>query len=139
MSIVARLHLDQHPLSQRGIRVLSYNFGFSQEIDSNGLPGSRVRAGLINLTVYGKSDPDLVNWMLGRMMTKNGKIVFTGISDSGIPLETNSLAFENGILVSYGESFNDQSDMIISLSISCQKITLSNAKWETKWDFDKGA
>ena len=139
MSIVARLHLDQHPLSQRGIRVLSYNFGFSQEIDSNGLPGSRVRAGLINLTVYGKSDPDLVNWMFGRMMTKNGKFVFTGIRDSGIPQETNSIAVENGILVSYGESFNDQSDMVISLSISCQKITLSNAKWETKWDFDKGA
>lgn len=139
MSLVARLYLDQHAMSNKGIRILSYNFSFSQEIDSNGLPSSRVRAGLINLTIYGKSDPDMVNWMLGRMMTKNGKITFTGISSSGIPQETNSLVFENGILVSYSESFNDQSDMIISLSISCQKITLSTATWETKWDFDKGA
>lgn len=139
MSLVARLHLDQHPKKDKGIRVLSYSFNYSQDIDSNGLPSSRVRAGLINLTIYGLNDPDLVNWMLNRTMRKNGKIIFTGIGDSGIPQETNSLTFENGILVSYSESFTDQSDMTISLGISCQKISIANASWETKWDLDEGA
>ena len=136
MSLTARLHIEQHSRHDKGIRVLSYDFSFSQEIDPSGLASSRVRAGLINLTITGINDTELVNWMLGRYDRKNGKISFFGINESGVPQESKSLKFEDAILVHYGESFTDQSDMIINLSISCRKITLSNADWETEWDMD---
>ena len=77
--------------------------------------------------------------MLNRWDRKNGKISFFGINESGVPQESKSLKFEDAILVQYGESFTDQSDMIINLSISCRKITLSNADWETEWDMDDKA
>ena len=137
MSLTARLHIDQHPHYEKGIRILSYDFSFSQEIDHNGLASSRVRAGLITLTITGINDTELVNWMLNRWDRKKGKISFFGINESGVPQESKSLKFEDAFLVHYGESFTDQSDMIINLSISCRKITLSNADWETEWDMDE--
>lgn len=137
MALTARLHIDQHPQYDKGIRVLSCNFSFSQEIDPSGQATSRVRAGLINLTITGVSDTELVNWMLGRYDRKNGKISFFGINESGVPQESKSLKFQDAFLVHYGESFTDQSEMIINLSISCRKITLSNADWETEWDTEE--
>ena len=68
-------------------------------------------------------------------MRKEGKISFYGIDpQTAAQQETKTLSFEDGVLVNYYESFTDESDMTINLSISARAITLSNVKWETEWD-----
>jgi hypothetical protein len=134
MAVTARLFIKGHAKEEKGIRVISCDFSFSQPVDPDGAPRSYVRAGLINISITGVNDTELVDWMLVRSMIKNGKISFLGMNESGVQQETKSLEFEDAYLVQYNESFTDQSEMIISLSISARKITLSNSSYETQWN-----
>lgn len=134
MSVTARLHIKGHSKEEKGIRVLSCDFSFSQPVDEAGLAFSKVRAGLINLTITGVNDNEIVDWMLLRAMLKSGKISFMDVNESGIRQETKSVEFTDAFLVNYNESFSDQSLMVISLSISARKITLSNSTYETQWN-----
>ncbi len=137
MSLTARLHIEGHEREREGIKILTCDFSFRQDVDNNGYISSSVRAGLINVTITGINDAEIVQWMLGRTIGKKGKISFMGITNSGVPQESKSLIFEDAILVNYSESFADESESLISLSLSARKITISNATWETNWDFDK--
>ncbi|RIH65311.1 hypothetical protein D1164_09270 [Mariniphaga sediminis] len=137
MSLTARLHIEGHEKEQRGIKVLSCDYSFSQDVENNGLISSSVRAGFINVSIPGINDAEIVQWMVSRNIRKKGKISFLGVNESGVPQESKSIEFEDAILVNYSEAFIDESDMVIHLSISARKITLSNTKWETQWDTDE--
>lgn len=137
MSLTARLHITGHELEDKGIKILSCDFSFTQDVDNNGYINSSVRAGFINISIPGINDSEIVQWMINRFHRRNGKIVFLGVNESGMPQELKSLEFEEAFLVSYNESFSDEAEMIINLSISAPKITLSNGKWETQWDFNE--
>jgi hypothetical protein len=132
MSLTARLHIEGHSEEKKGIKILSCDFSFSQETDSEGRVSSSVRSGLINITIQGINDSEIFQWMLGQEMRKNGKISFSGVVATG-PHKT--LEFEDAVLVHYHESFTDQSDVIIDLSISCRKINIAGASHEHMWDF----
>jgi hypothetical protein len=135
MSLTARLFIKGHQQEEKGIKVLSCNYSFSQSISEDGYLAGNVRAGLINISIPGINDTELVQWMIFRDMQKEGKICFYGIDpQTAAPQETKTLSFKDGILVNYYESFTDESDMTINLSISARSITLSNASWETQWD-----
>ncbi|MDD4144528.1 MAG: type VI secretion system tube protein TssD [Prolixibacteraceae bacterium] len=135
MSLTARLFLKGHQQEEKGIKVLSCNFSFTQSYSADGFITGKVRAGLINISIPGINDTELVQWMIFRDMQKEGKICFYGIDpQTAAPQETKTLSFKDGILVNYYESFTDESDMTINLSISARSITLSNASWETQWD-----
>ena len=137
MSLTARLFIKGHQHEQKGIKVLSCNYNFTQSssIEEGGRAMGVVKAGLINITIPGINDAELVQWMLLRDMRKEGKISFYGIDpQTAAQQETKTLSFEDGVLVNYYESFTDESDMTINLSISARAITLSNVKWETEWD-----
>jgi len=132
MSLTARLYIKGHQQEKKGIKVLSCDYSFSQNVSEDGYIAGSVRAGLINLTLSAVNDTEIVQWMFFRDNTKSGKISFSGIDpETAAPQETKTLEFEDGILVNYSESFMDESDMIMSLSISARKITLSNSEWET--------
>jgi hypothetical protein len=133
ISLTARLHIKGHEQEDRGIRVLSCNFSFMQEVDNYGQVSSSVRAGLIDISIPGIKDTEIVQWMLDRYNRKSGKISFIGMG-SGAPQEHKSLEFEDAVLVNYNESFADEADMVINLTISARKITISNARWEGQWD-----
>jgi len=134
MSVTARLYIKSHIKEEKGIRVLSCDFGFTQPVDEDGAPRSYVRAGLINISITGVNDNEIVDWMIFRGMNKSGKISFLGTTREGAQEETKSLEFEDAYLVGYNESFTDQSEMVISLSISARKIKLSNTEYETHWN-----
>jgi hypothetical protein len=130
MSLTARLHIEGHSKEEKGIKVLSCDFSFSQDVDNRGMVSSNVRAGLINVTIPGIGDNEILQWMLGRDDTKNGKITFSGVIDTG---PHRSLEFEDGVLVSYHESFTDQSDIIISITISARIISVTGLRHESLW------
>ncbi|MBN2173796.1 MAG: hypothetical protein JXR61_07215 [Prolixibacteraceae bacterium] len=131
MSLTARLHIEEHPQEKTGIKILSCSFSFSQDVDSNGKIASNVRSGLINVSIPGINDTELIRWMLGKDTRRNGRIVFSGVMETG-PNKT--LEFEDAVLVSYYESFTDQSDMIINLGISSRKIIVNGESNEMFWD-----
>jgi hypothetical protein len=132
MSVTARLYIKGHKLEDKGIKVLSCDYNFSQNISEDGYIAGSVRAGLINLTLAAINDTEIVQWMFFRDSEKSGKISFFGIDPhTAAPQETKTLEFQDGILVNYSESFTDESDMVMNLSISARKITLSNSEWET--------
>jgi hypothetical protein len=134
MAVTARLFIKGHAKEEKGIRVISCDFSFSQPVDEDGLPRSSVRAGLINITITGVNDVEIVDWMIIRGMRKNGKISFLGINESGVQQETKALEFEDAFCVEYRESFTDQTEVLINLSLSARKISLSNSTYETQWD-----
>jgi len=139
MSLTARLHIKGHEQERKGIKVLSCEYSFSQKVNEDGFIAGSVRAGLINITVTAINDTEIVQWMLLRDQQKSGKISFSGIDPvNAAPQETKTLEFEDAILINYSEMFNDESDMIMNLSISARKITLSNSEWETTgWEIEK--
>jgi len=136
MILSARLHIKGHNNEKAGIRILSCNFSFSQDVDNIGRTTSIVRAGLIDLTIPGINDSEILQWMLGRDARRNGEIRFT--SEGGIREPRRSLKFEDGALVKYQESFSDQSEITIQISISCRKIVCGDeiTMLELSWGLD---
>lgn len=130
MSLTARLHIEGHSEEKKGIKILSCDYSFSQDLDGNGQAASNVKAGVINMTIPGVNDSEIIQWMLGRNVMKKGKIDFSGFAETG-PHKT--LEFEDAVLVYYHESFTDVSDTRIDLSISCRKIKLSGIAYEALW------
>lgn len=124
------MYIEGHAQQEKGIKVLSCDFSFSQDVDNRGMVASKVRAGMINVTIPGINDPEILEWMLGQYTKKKGKISFSGVVDTG---PHRSLEFEDAILVSYHESFSDQSETIISLTLSARVIKVTGVKHESTW------
>lgn len=129
MSLTARLFIDHGP--KDGIKVLSCSYGFSQDVDVRGKVNSKIRIGMINLTIPGINDNTLINWMWGYEAVKNGEIKLSGYGDSG---QRQSIKFVDGLLVSYNESFSDPADTVINLTISCREMTVLGVTFKNKWD-----
>ena len=138
MSLTARLHIKGHKHEEKGIKVLSCGYSFYQKVNEDGYIAGSVRAGLINISISAINDTEIVQWMVLRNDQKSGKISFSGIDpETAAPQEIKTLEFYNAILVNYSESFNDEADMVMNLSISAPKIKLSNSEWETTgWDIE---
>ena len=136
MSLTARLHIEGHQNENKGIRVLACNFKFSQTTDQRGLPTSKVEGGKINVAIAVENDAELLHWMFTEAADKNGKIVFIG-RENGKSLKT--IEFWNGRLVKYYESFTDQSEVTVKITISSKKISIAGETHENIWsgyDYD---
>lgn len=112
------------------IKLLSCEFGFQQQLDETGRPATKPRGGLIHLTIESTDKEMIAEWMLNRMSRKNGRIEF--------PLRNNRkkvVTFEDGICVSYNESYNstDNVPMVLDFTISANKITLGSATFNNDW------
>lgn len=62
MSITARLYIEG---DDKGIPILACDFSFSQDVDNKGKVNSKVRAGLINITIPGIDNTEIIQWMFG--------------------------------------------------------------------------
>lgn len=127
MSITARLFIAGQ---QKGIKILSCDFSFSQDVDALGNVNSRVRAGLINITIPGTDDTEIVQWMIIRDEMKDCKICFSGFIDTG-PHRT--IEFKDAYLVNYHESYKESSDIVINLTISARVINIKGVSHESFW------
>ena len=130
MSLTARLHIEGHTNEDRGSAVISCDFGFTQEIGSSGYPTSNVRGGIINLTLRGVDDPEIIQWMTSQDSTKKGRIVFSGITSTG---PGRRIEFEDAFLVNYQENFTNQNDIVIHLTISARRIEVSGVEHSNLW------
>lgn len=130
MSLTARLHIEGHQNEQKGIRVLACDFEFSQETDQRGLPVSNVKGGKVNVSIAVENDAEILHWMFTEAADKNGKIIFTGMHN-GKSLKT--IEFWNGRLIRYYESFTDQGEVIVQLTISAKKMAIAGATHENVW------
>jgi hypothetical protein len=130
MSITAKLYIEGHSAESKGITVISSNIGFNQSVDESGYITSKVRASLINIVIKGTEDAEIVHWMLSNNTTKNGRIEYSGFTDSGAKRK---IHFKDALLIDYSESFNDLSDVIISLTISAREINIAGEKYSSFW------
>ena len=130
MSLTARLHIGGHQNENKGIRVLACDFEFSQITDLRGLPVSKVEGGKINVEIAVENDAELLHWMFTEAADKNGKIVFVG-RELGKSLKT--IEFWNGRLINYYESFTDQCEVTVRITISSKKISIAGETHENIW------
>ena len=130
MVLSAKLHIEGHQNEQKGIHLLSCDFRFFQETDQRGLPTSKVHGGIIDLSFSSIEDNEIIQWMISEDADKNGKISFSGDSNTK-PFKT--LEFKDSRLISYRESFVDQAQMITTLSISARQISISGVKHSNTW------
>jgi len=117
MSLAARLFIDT---DTKGIKITACDFSFSQDVDNKGQMSSKVRAGLVHVTIPGTADTDLLDWMV-RDSLKKCTIKFSGFVDTGQP---RTIEFENAALVGYHESFSEPMDTVINLTITYEKIKI---------------
>lgn len=127
MSLAARLYIGG---DNKGIKILACDFSFSQDVDTQGKVNSKVRAGLINITIPGTDDTEIIQWMLGRDDKKDCKISFSGFIDTG---QHRSIEFRDAYLINYHESFSETSDIIIHLTLSSRIIDIKGIVHESSW------
>lgn len=130
MSLTARLHIEGHNNEEKGIPILSCDFGFNQDTDGRGRATSTIRGGIINVTIRGIDDSEIIQWMVNTGMQKNGKITFSGVTSTG---PARKIEFFNAFLISYHESFANESDIIIQLVISAHRLQISGVDHENLW------
>jgi len=137
MAFSATLHVEGHPKEQDGIPVVSCDFSFDQQVDQRGVPISRVTGGVINIGLKNENDYDLIVWMFSQDAKKNGKIVFSSGTSDNQSFQT--IKFKDGALVNYHQSFSEQSEISVNLSISCREIDISGASFENVWRTSDGS
>lgn len=130
MSLTARLHIEGHSNEQEGIPVLACDFIFTQDADGRGMATSAIRGGVINVSLRGIDDAEILQWMIGTDVLKNGRISFSGITSTG---PGRRIEFEDGFLISYHESFANESDITIQLVISARVLSISGVEHENRW------
>lgn len=133
MSITARLHIDGQ---KTGIKVLACDFSFSQDVDAQGKVNSKVRAGLINITIPGVDDTDILQWMLNRDDKKDFKIAYSGFIDTG---PHRSIEFKDAYLVNYQEVYSESKDIVINLTLSSRVIQVKGVTHESSWTPSPGS
>ncbi len=132
MAFSATLHIAGHPKEQDGLGVVSCDFSFNQQVDPAGFPTSRVTAGVINIELKNVNDYDIMQWMIASRARKNGKIVLSsGMSDNQ---SFQKIEFKDGVLISYQQSFSEESEVSTKLTISCREIDISGASFVNIWE-----
>jgi hypothetical protein len=130
MAFSVTLHIEGHPNEQEGLPVVSSDFAFNQQVDSHGVPVSRVSGGIINIGLKNINDYDLMQWMMTNA-TKNGKIVLSsGMTDNQ---SFQTIKFKDGILINYHQSFTEESEIDLNLTISCREMEVAGATFTNIW------
>lgn len=130
MSLTARLHIEGHSKEDQGIPILSIDFGFTQDVDGRGMATSAIQGGTLNINIRGVDDSELLQWMMDTGSVKNGRISYSGFTSTG---PGRRIEFEEAFLVSYNESFANESDISIHIVISCRKLVISGISHENTW------
>ena len=112
------------------IKVLECDYQFMQDIDETGKPFARPSGGQINITVASTEKGTITAWMFEKMGYKNGKIVFVLRNR-----KKKTLQFEDGVCISFAETFNamDNMPMLLRFTISANKIILDGCTFSKDW------
>lgn len=130
MVLTARLYIEGHQSGDDGIPLLTCNFSLTQEIDERGLPKSKVKGGVINLSFKSMDDEEIMWWMISAQSDKNGKITFAGEEGEKV---FKTLEFKDARCIYYHESFVRDTEMTQEIKLSAREITLSGATHMNTW------
>jgi hypothetical protein len=106
------------------IKIIQFDFGFTQYTDDTGVTVGNPTGGTINLVVAPLSeDTSLIDWMLSKKAFKNGKI--------DIDNQKKVIQFEKAECIQYHESFSHlggEENTTISITISCETMTVGKSE-----------
>jgi hypothetical protein len=131
MAFSATLHIDGHPKNKEGLNVVACDFKFSQDVDQRGMPTSNVKGGSINITLKNENDFDILQWMLSSSTKKHGKITMSSSMADNQSFQT--IEFKDGILVQYHQTFSEDSEVQVHITISAREISVGGATFENIW------
>jgi hypothetical protein len=103
-----------------------------QKTDSLGRPASRTHGGKLTVSFNTTDDPLVTNWMFNPAKTWSGSITYVG--ELGATLKV--IEFENAFCLDMREDFDGQSNssnMITTIVISPEKVSLGSIKHDNDW------
>lgn len=113
-----------------------------RSVDQKGRPSSITQGGIITVElVSSETDTSLADWMVNSYKEADGSIRF--VDDKEGTLKT--VEFEKARCIGYAERFDktpdlsqpDKPSMTLTLTISAEKITISDALHDNNWDDKK--
>jgi len=117
--------------SNKVIKVLEFDFDFSQQTDSIGIPNGVPFGGRINFVIESTTDTQLLDWMLTPKARKSGKIE--------VQLKNKkTIKFKNAYCIHYHEYFShtggDQ-PMSTNISIIAESVIVEGKQFmmKKKW------
>ena len=113
--------------------ILECDYEFSQEIDGSGKPCAMPRCGIINVVFESRSDPAMVQWMLGAGNIRSGQIIF--FSDDSASKKLKTLSFKQAVCVRFHEKFVNygESPMTTYLSFVAKEVSLDGIDHSSLW------
>jgi hypothetical protein len=119
--------------SKEPYTVIECDYEFSQEIDSLGKPCSRPRCGLINVILETRSDPAMIQWMLGAGNVRSGVINF--YKDDSDSKKLKSLSFKQAVCIKLQEKFMNYGDspMTSYLSFVAKEVSVDGVDYDSQW------
>jgi len=113
-----------------------------RSVDQKGRPSSITQGGIITVEIVSsETDTSLADWMVNSYKEADGSIRF--VDDKEGTLKT--VEFKKARCVGYSERFDktpdlsqpDKPSMTLTLTISAEKITISDAEHDNNWDDKK--
>lgn len=110
-----------------------------RSVDQKGRPSSITQGGIITVElVSSETDTSLAEWMVNSYKEADGSIKF--LDDKKGTLKT--VDFKKARCIGYSERFDktpdpsnpDKPSMTLTLTISAEKISISNAEHDNNWD-----
>ena len=123
----------QLKIGSKEFDVISCDYALSREVDGKGRPASVVYGGTIDLVVESSDDTSIIEAMVNNQFKPlDGTVTFKK-SDEDAKMK--ELSFEKGYIVKFGESFGtlDSRPMLISFTVSAQKIKIGSAEHVNDW------
>ena len=121
--------------------VMSVDYTFTQITDIEGQPAGIPRGGEIKLTVKGFNDGnvELLNWMLEKVLKKNGTITFNSTVDGSTMKE---IVFTDAYCVGYTQNWSESVDNkpLVhkeTITLSCGTITIDTTEHKKNWMLDE--
>lgn len=114
------------------------SYEFTQRADGRGRASAKVRSGLISLSLVVPDSDALIVWAADPEKKLSGAILFNGIDQ---PLAHEELTFEEGLCVTYEETFGADDDApaayYCTLQIAAAKLALGTATKDSNWELTR--
>lgn len=115
--------------------VLAFHYDFGRNIEENGRVATRVRKGLITITLH-SDEPHkeaMLNWLAKPDQSKEGELII--YSDDEKKKIFKTIKFENAFIIEYSEDYAQgaSSNVRETFTISSEKVTIGAAAFDFKW------
>lgn len=127
MSFRANLNLDGNEFD-----VIKCDYTIERDVDSKGRPASNLYGGKIRITVESTDKVEMFQTMAAQFKPISGSVAYKKDDEDATMKE---LKWTNGYIVCLEEGMNiaDENPMLVTITISAQKLELGDAIFEQNW------